>query len=391
MRHTKTKKLRKTAAPAQAAAIPASWLLTGNSGADSTHFVGTKDNHPLEIRVNATRALRIEPNSASPNIVGGSSGNSAAPGASGATIGGGGASGSGSAPNTVTGSYGTVGGGNWNRAGQHATVCGGYVNTASSYAASVGGGMLNTAGDLYSTVGGGYWNAAGGVISTVSGGDLNQVSGTVSTVGRGEKNVASGEVSVVGGGQNNIAKGVASTVPGGRLNLAEAEFSFAAGRRAKAKHPATFVWADGTDADFRSERKNQFRVRANGGARFDINTAEGRWVNIRDDGAKLINTSTGARLTTGGIWTNASDRELKENFVELDGREILERLKGLPITRWNYRAQDATVRHLGPTAQDFYAAFQLGEDDRHIGTVDTDGVALLARRCTGSACNSRPR
>jgi hypothetical protein len=29
-------------------------------------------------------------------------------------------------------------------------------------------------------------------------------------------------------------------------------------------------------------------------------------------------------------------------------------------------------------AQDFYAAFGLGEDDKHINTVDPDGVALAA-------------
>jgi beta-xylosidase len=36
------------------------------------------------------------------------------------------------------------------------------------------------------------------------------------------------------------------------------------------------------------------------------------------------------------------------------------------------------VRHLGPVAQDFHAAFGLGSDDRHIATVDADGVALAA-------------
>jgi predicted lipoprotein len=33
---------------------------------------------------------------------------------------------------------------------------------------------------------------------------------------------------------------------------------------------------------------------------------------------------------------------------------------------------------MGPMAQDFYAAFGLGEDDKHIDTVDADGVALAA-------------
>jgi SMC interacting uncharacterized protein involved in chromosome segregation len=36
------------------------------------------------------------------------------------------------------------------------------------------------------------------------------------------------------------------------------------------------------------------------------------------------------------------------------------------------------VTHLGPMAQDFYAAFAVGMDDKHISMVDADGVALAA-------------
>jgi hypothetical protein len=45
---------------------------------------------------------------------------------------------------------------------------------------------------------------------------------------------------------------------------------------------------------------------------------------------------------------------------------------------WNYKAQPDSVRHIGPMAQDFYAGFGLGEDDRHISTIDAEGVALAA-------------
>ena len=48
------------------------------------------------------------------------------------------------------------------------------------------------------------------------------------------------------------------------------------------------------------------------------------------------------------------------------------------MTEWNLKSQPATIRHLGPMAQDFRAAFGLGEDDRHISTSDIDGVALAA-------------
>ncbi len=57
---------------------------------------------------------------------------------------------------------------------------------------------------------------------------------------------------------------------------------------------------------------------------------------------------------------------------------MLARLAEVPISTWNYTSQDASIRHIGPMAQDFYAAFGVGEDDTHITTVDADGVALAA-------------
>jgi hypothetical protein len=57
---------------------------------------------------------------------------------------------------------------------------------------------------------------------------------------------------------------------------------------------------------------------------------------------------------------------------------VLERLARIPINTWNWRAQEDSIRHMGPMAQDFFAAFQVGEDEKHITTVDADGVALAA-------------
>jgi peptidoglycan hydrolase CwlO-like protein len=55
----------------------------------------------------------------------------------------------------------------------------------------------------------------------------------------------------------------------------------------------------------------------------------------------------------------------------------LEKITTLPIRTWNY-TNDPASRHIGPVAQDFHAAFNLGTDDKHIATVDADGVALAA-------------
>jgi len=69
---------------------------------------------------------------------------------------------------------------------------------------------------------------------------------------------------------------------------------------------------------------------------------------------------------------------MKANASRVDGRQILLLLAELPISTWNYAGQDPSVRHIGPTAEGFYATFGVGEDDRHISMVDADGVALAA-------------
>jgi hypothetical protein len=71
-----------------------------------------------------------------------------------------------------------------------------------------------------------------------------------------------------------------------------------------------------------------------------------------------------------------SDRGLKEGFESVDARRVLATVQTLPIERWSYKGEAA--RHLGPMAQDFAAAFGLGEDDRHIFPLDAGGVALAA-------------
>jgi hypothetical protein len=73
-----------------------------------------------------------------------------------------------------------------------------------------------------------------------------------------------------------------------------------------------------------------------------------------------------------------SDRNVKERFETVDPRVILAAVARLPIERWSYKGE--AVRHLGPMAQDFAAAFGLGADDRHIFTLDAAGVALAAIR-----------
>ena len=86
--------------------------------------------------------------------------------------------------------------------------------------------------------------------------------------------------------------------------------------------------------------------------------------------------STTAKLTTGGVWTNASDERIKNQKTELDKFEILDKITQLKIERWHYLADEEQITHIGPYAQDFYTQFKVG-DDTTISTIDPAGVALV--------------
>jgi len=265
-------------------------------------------------------ALRLEPDAASPNVIGGYSDNSVTGGVVGATI-----SGGGRAPDNDWGSN-------------------------------------NVSGD-YGAIGGGNSNQVTGAEATIAGGHSNQAGGDYASVAGGSSNLASGLAATAGGGNNNQASGDAATVPGGFQNTAQGDYSFAAGVRAKANYQGCFVWGDANFSDVTCDANNQFIVRASGGVTMYSSS----------------NLASGVVLPAGsGAWSNLSDRNLKENLAPVDAQEVLARLAEIPISTWNYKSQDVAIRHIGPIAQDFYAAFGLGEDDKHINTLDANGIALVA-------------
>ncbi len=86
----------------------------------------------------------------------------------------------------------------------------------------------------------------------------------------------------------------------------------------------------------------------------------------------------GAYVTSGGVWTNASSRSFKEGFGSVDAMAVLDKLVALPVQTWFYKASRAEGQHMGPFAEDFAKTFGLGNDEKHITTVDESGVALAA-------------
>src|ERR1043165_5974157 len=82
-------------------------------------------------------------------------------------------------------------------------------------------------------------------------------------------------------------------------------------------------------------------------------------------------------LNISGGFGSLSDRNAKEKFEAISTREVLDKVASLSVSRWSYKT-DPETRHVGPMAQDFHAAFNVGTDDKHIGLGDEGGVALAA-------------
>jgi hypothetical protein len=300
--------------------------------------------------------------------------------------------------NQASGEWSSMGGGGFNEAsGRSTTVSGGEYNIASGPGSTIGGGGWNggaTSGSqakgAASTIGGGFGNliSIDGGYGTIAGGQLNQISAPAGTnlniatigggysnkvalgggtVSGGNGNTSSGFDATVAGGIGNTASGGASMVPGGASNLAQGGTSFAAGYRAKSLNNGCFTWADSNNFDFACGANNAFTARATGGV-FFVSAING-------SGA----ATAGVQLLAGSnAWGVLSDRDSKANFASVDARLVMEKLARIPISTWNYKTQDAAIRHIGPMAQDFAAAFSVGEDDRHITTIDADGVSLAA-------------
>lgn len=95
-------------------------------------------------------------------------------------------------------------------------------------------------------------------------------------------------------------------------------------------------------------------------------------------GGNELSLATTGDMTIRGTLTELSDVASKENFAPVDPRDVLDRLLALPIGTWNYRDNPDTVRHLGPTAQDFYAGFGLGADDTGVAARNLAAVAMVA-------------
>jgi hypothetical protein len=88
-----------------------------------------------------------------------------------------------------------------------------------------------------------------------------------------------------------------------------------------------------------------------------------------------LEMASGAHVTTGGVWTNASSREYKDDIEALSSQEAFNTLEGLNPVKFAYKA-DRTERHVGFIAEE--APELIATKDRK-GLSPMDIVAVLTK------------
>jgi hypothetical protein len=232
----------------------------------------------------------------------------------------------------------------------------------------------------------GYYSWAGGALSTAAGnysfamGNQNTVEASAQCgMALGSGNVVYGSGGNIGTcgialglnndvldhvgiaiGQNAWSDGDAAVALGYRVT-ADADYSMAFGYRASTNgHTGAKVFGDASTTDsIEAVANNEFAVRAAGGFRFRSNATLTNGCNIAAGGASI---------------TCASSVTLKENFLDVDGDDVLARMRRIPVNSWNYIDEGRQSRHLGPFAEDFWREFGLGSEPLAIGHLDIDGV-----------------
>jgi hypothetical protein len=248
------------------------------------------------------------------------------------------------------------------KASNYASISMGDQTKAEGHSSVALGHQAKTTGNFSAALG--HWALAGDQYAVAIGNSTATGSNSIAIGG-----TASGN-SAIAIGSSATASG-SSAIVIGRHSDASGLRSMALGTRASTNgKTGAFVFGDDSYNGWaKAQMDNHFVVRAK---KF--------WLGHNDavtaTANRFIETSVGAYLSSGGAWVSSSDSTKKHGWKAVDGEDVLSRLSAMPVRSWSYREEVDSVRHLGPTAQDFRTAFGLGDTDKAIATVDADGVSL---------------
>jgi membrane protease subunit (stomatin/prohibitin family) len=116
-----------------------------------------------------------------------------------------------------------------------------------------------------------------------------------------------------------------------------------------------FMSATDSYAQFGAVSNHPVRILVNNAWKMILNT----------DGS--LSMANGASCTTGGVWTNASSRELKENIEDLRPVEAVEALNRLNPVKYNYKVDKA----------DKYVGFIAEDVPELVATADRKGMSTM--------------
>jgi len=309
---------------------PGAWSLDGNAGNPAGSYIGTADGQDVVIKANGYTVFNALGSLHAAVALSGSN-----------------SSGAGAFSTSLAEAYAAKG---------DASISGGYAAGAINNGSIVWGDFPSTPHEINDSAPNQFIvqaNGGVGINTSHKEGGVNPLDATL-TVGLPSMATGSGLASIKIRGVETATE---SVTLGGVANLLGTGY------------PVLGITSHNNDgSDYQNASFSHNKVHFNGGG-----AATGA-LSVGSDGTN----GNGAYLTVGGVWTNASSRTFKDGFAAVDVEGVLGKLVAMPVQTWFYTQAHAEGLHMGPVAEDFAASFGLGNDDKHVGTVDESGVAFAA-------------
>ncbi len=157
--------------------------------------------------------------------------------------------------------------------------------------------------------------------------------------------------------------GIGTASPGFPVHLVTNSSTNAAIVAERTGGAANFMSATASFGQFGTTTNHPVRILVNSTSKMQLNADNS------------LSMTSGASCTAGGVWTNASSKELKENIQSLTTDEALNALIGLNPVKYNYKV-DKTDKHVGFIAED--APELIATPDKK-GMSPMDVVAVLTK------------
>jgi hypothetical protein len=217
---------------------------------------------------------------------------------------------------------------------------------------TIGGGFDNTVASNYAFIGGGQGNTVWFDNGSIVGGDSNWVDSEYSTILGGAHNEIelNAEGSVILGGNYSTARGPNTLIFGDLVGVSGGD--------------VVAFFAENALGSLAINRTDPYSID------YPIHV-----------GTSDFGSGGGAYLSGSGVWTNASLR-IGGSPLSLDNQELVQKISTISVNEWEN--SESGEKHIGPAAEDFVEAFDVGtirksdgkRDNQYLAASDVAGVAL---------------